>query len=101
MSDISHYSVRVVRSTKPVPKSKFDILADQLAVLEKEVAERKAYLEGLDKTPFGSTCDGCQAPLETEADFAKHFLVNSMDQLNGHLNLGYCPNVNRDSVKYI
>jgi hypothetical protein len=43
------------------------------------------------KTPFGGQCIGCNQPLATEADFAKHFIIP--DPI--YKNLGYCPKSNR------
>lgn len=47
----------------------------------------EAEREGLERTPFGKNCTGCEQLLETEADFAKHFLLYS----RVHKNNGYCP----------
>ena len=66
--------------------------------MERMVAHREAYLkemaylEGLDNTPCGLTCGGCGTLLETEGDFARHFVVSRMDEMNNNLNLGNCPN---------
>lgn len=44
-------------------------------------------LDGLDKQAFGGTCSGCGTRLETEGDFARHFLIRDAT----YLNLGECP----------
>lgn len=46
-----------------------------------------AEKESLRNTPFQSTCSGCDLWLETEADFARHFILFEVR----YKNLGYCP----------
>lgn len=43
--------------------------------------------QSLEKTPLGKNCSGCEEPLLTEADFARHFLLYN----RRHRNVGYCP----------
>jgi hypothetical protein len=43
--------------------------------------------KGLEETPCNLKCAGCEINLQTEADFAKHFVV--LD--SRYLNLGECP----------
>lgn len=45
--------------------------------------------ETLSGIRFGAKCSGCGVHLETEADFARHFIVND----SRYLNLGECPKV--------
>lgn len=70
-------------------RTKWEILEARLTELEKEVAKAKHYMEGLENTPCGLTCHGCNTELPTEADFAKHFTISD----ERFLNLGECPNV--------
>jgi hypothetical protein len=50
----------------------------------------QAYLSlvGLENTPCGLRCSGCDTFLATEADFAKHFRIPD----RRYKNLGECPN---------
>ena len=44
--------------------------------------------EGYESTPCGLHCSGCDIYLDSEADFAKHFIIKDVR----FLNLGECPN---------
>lgn len=68
-------------------RTKVQILRARLAELEAEAAKQRAYLDGLEQTAFGKPCSGCGQLLETELDFAAHFIVTD----ERYLNLGYCP----------
>lgn len=61
-------------------------LADARAATMRAEAAFRA-LRGLENTPCGLTCTGCDTFLETEADFAKHFHVPD----RRFKNLGNCP----------
>jgi len=55
-----------------------------LAAYQKVIDE----MRGMEETVFsGGPCGGCGAPLETEADFARHFVIFD-ERLR---NLGECP----------
>jgi hypothetical protein len=41
----------------------------------------------LNLTTCGAVCSGCETPLATEGDFARHFIVPD----SRYLNVGYCP----------
>lgn len=70
-------------------RTKAEILEERLLEL-KDAAERaENYLNGLRATPCGLTCSGCGSYLETEYDFAAHFLISD----ERYLNLGECPHV--------
>lgn len=51
-------------------------------------AEERILLE---RTPLKVPCTGCLLPLETEADFAKHFVLMRKSPTEFYLNLGWCP----------
>lgn len=72
-------------------RTKWEILEERLVKVRKEYFAARAELMGLENTPFTSNgtgkCSTCGAPLDTEADFAKHFLVTD----ERYLNLGMCP----------
>lgn len=63
---------------KPGAYTKTDLLSDD-------------QMEGLDATPWGLTCSGCDTLLVTEGDFARHFVLPDAT----FLNLGECPNTER------
>jgi hypothetical protein len=75
-------------------RTKWEILTARLVRAEREVAELRDAMAGLERTPCGLKCSGCATPLTTEADFARHFLIPE-ERL---LNVGVCPHVTgRDS----
>jgi hypothetical protein len=49
--------------------------------------EQHQKLDRLETQECGLTCSGCGKVLETEKDFAEHYLVPD----ERFLNLGYCP----------
>lgn len=67
--------------------SKWTILVARLAELEAETEKARSQLKGLDETPCGLRCSGCDAMLATEGDFARHFSIPD----SRYLNLGDCP----------
>lgn len=74
-------------------RSKWEILIDRLAQLDQQAADLRAELEWMLTTPIkvhdepGIFCSGCRYHLDTEGDFAKHYLVDD----ERFLNLGRCP----------
>jgi hypothetical protein len=77
-------------------RSKWDIMNDQYERLDKEAKALLAEILGMQRTPFTANgtgkCSSCGDVLPTEADFAKHFLVEDEQ----FLNLGYCPKARLD-----
>src|SRR4051812_18925499 len=69
-------------------RTKWSILHDRLDEAQAVVNQLRAQLDGLDNTPCGLTCTGCGQKLDTEGDFARHFIVPD----SRYLNLGDCPN---------
>lgn len=69
-------------------RTKWDILTERLSTMEDKAAKLRRELEALQRTTFGLPCSGCLEILETEADFARHYLVRD----ERYLNLGWCPN---------
>lgn len=67
--------------------TKWSVLTGRLAALEAQAAKLREELTGLDATPFGGECGGCDVHLATEGDFARHFIVLDLR----YLNLGGCP----------
>lgn len=68
-------------------RTKAEILENQIIDLRAKAEEIEMQLESLRKTPCGLTCSGCRTYLETEYDFAAHFLIKD----ERYLNLGDCP----------
>ena len=77
--------------------TKYSILAKRLNRAQDEADAIRRQMVGLDNTKCGLTCAGCGTLLETEGDFARHFTVSKMDEMNNNLNLGSCPNKNKDN----
>lgn len=69
-------------------RSKWDILVARRVELQKQLDQANRHLKGLKETPCGIDCSGCHEFFETEADFAKHFVIGD----ERYLNLGECPN---------
>lgn len=67
--------------------TKWSVLQGRLARLEADAAALRAELDGMARTPFDQRCAGCGTLLDTEADFAAHFVVDDLR----YLNLGACP----------
>lgn len=72
-------------------RTKYTILRERLETLEAEAAKARRYLEGLEMTNCNLTCHGCGELLKTEGEFARHFYVKQIDEINNLLNLGSCP----------
>ena len=68
-------------------QTKWNILMRRAAALEAQAWEIREGLKSMERYSLGSPCTGCGMMLETEADFARHFIVKNP----AHLNLGYCP----------
>lgn len=71
--------------------TKWDVLVSRRDELAAQLEAANRELRGLEITRCGLTCSGCGTYLETEADFAKHFVIPDIR----YLNLGNCPNVTR------
>ena len=69
------------------PQTKWSIIQRRIELLEFQAAQLRDELIGLACTPCGIQCAKCGTMLETEADFAKHFVVSDPQ----FLNLGECP----------
>lgn len=67
-------------------RTKDEIIRERVAFLVREANRLVAGLD--DQTPCGLRCSGCGTMLETESDFAKHFIITD----EAYLNLGECPN---------
>lgn len=63
---------------------KYMKIAERFLLLSIEILEQ---MQAMDRTRFGEACPGCDEVLETEADFAQHFLIPN----ETYLNLGRCP----------
>lgn len=72
-------------------KTKWDVLTERRQEAFKKFQELDNQINGLEATPCGLRCSGCNTLLETEADFAQHFIVAPFDIANNNLNLGNCP----------
>lgn len=70
-------------------RTKWQILNERVDNLIEEVSNLTIELVGLSQTKCGLTCSGCGVVLETEKDFADHFVIND----ERYLNLGECPAV--------
>lgn len=63
-------------------------------ITKAEIAESigdTKFIEWAKKTNFGRPCAGCNKVLETEYDFAAHFVISRWDFWRGLFNLGECP----------
>jgi hypothetical protein len=73
-------------------RSKWQILQARTDALMSQLADLTSQLDWMERTPFKANgtgrCSACGTELPTEADFAKHYLVED----ERFLNLGYCPN---------
>lgn len=72
-------------------RTKWEILQDRANVLQEQLNEALAYMNGLAHTPCKLTCEGCGTFLATEKDFAAHFEIPD----ERYLNLGNCPKGSR------
>ena len=68
-------------------RTKMEVLRARTEELRAIVEGADHYMEGLKNTPCGLRCHTCDTLLETEYDFAAHFVVTD----ERHLNLGNCP----------
>lgn len=68
-------------------RTKAEVLEQQIVDLEQDLQLKKHYLEGLKNTPCNIRCSGCGKLLESEYDFAAHFIIPD----ERYLNLGECP----------
>ena len=73
-------------------RSKWQILEARADALMSQLKDISSQLAWMERTPFTANgtgrCSDCDTALHTEADFAKHYLVQ--DEL--YVNLGICPN---------
>jgi hypothetical protein len=79
-------------------RTKWDILQERKRAAEATAVLLQKEIEGLGSTPCVLTgpdgakeyisCSRCGTEFETEADFAKHYLIPD----ERYLNLGECPN---------
>jgi hypothetical protein len=67
--------------------TKWSVLTGRLAALREQAGKIESELEWMRRTAFGSPCSGCGQMLDTEADFAQHFVISSA----AYLNIGACP----------
>jgi len=67
-------------------RTKFEIMKAREAALKEALEAIQHRLEAEENTPCGLSCD-CGQYFETEADFAKHFIIPD----EHFLNLGECP----------
>lgn len=73
-------------------KTKWEILIERRARAKEEFDKLDHQIASLQNTPCNLTCSGCGRELETEADFAEHFLIPD----ERYLNLGWCPEVHTE-----
>lgn len=75
-AEVRNGQLYVTRHIGPAPLllTKWDLLSTE---------EKVQYT----KTAFGFECTNCDELLVTEADFAKHFVIDNVQ----HFNLGHCP----------
>jgi hypothetical protein len=67
--------------------TKWDVLTARQAEAQALADSLARDLNGMEHTPFGKPCVACLTILETEADFARHFILSD----TRYLNLGNCP----------
>lgn len=77
----------------PAPATKWSILQMHMEEAWREFDRIRRNLNWMEHASFGKPCSGCQELLETEADFARHFIVRDPR----FLNLGDCPNIPKES----
>lgn len=68
-------------------RSKWNILNERNEINRAKVLKMDRELESLRNTSCNLHCSGCGVLLETEADFARHYVVKD----ERFLNLGECP----------
>jgi hypothetical protein len=69
-------------------KTKWEILQQRREEAWQKVVSLDNEIAGLLKQSCGLVCGKCGAYHETEADFAKHYVIPD----TRYLNLGWCPN---------
>jgi hypothetical protein len=66
-------------------RTKWEILEARIAAAKKELEQLEAQKNWLMTVRFDAECTHCGQELETEADFAKHFLIPDERLINtGH-----------------
>ena len=68
-------------------RTKWQILNERRAKAQAAADSIAADFRWMERTVFGRPCIGCGTMLETEADFAQHFVIPD----ERYLNLGNCP----------
>jgi hypothetical protein len=68
-------------------RTKWEILQARRAELADELAKLDQYMRGLEGQPCMLRCNKCDKLHNSEADFAKHYLIPD----ERYLNLGHCP----------
>lgn len=68
-------------------ETKWTWLQKRLAGAQAEVDALAGQIQGLENTSYDGQCMTCGHYMETEADFAKHYIVRDPR----YLNLGECP----------
>jgi hypothetical protein len=71
----------------PTPPTKWSVLQHRLDEANAQATRLRRELASLERTPCNLNCSGCGVLLETEADFAQHFVLSD----TRYLNLGECP----------
>lgn len=69
-------------------RTKADVLLEREKDAQVKYERIREYRELLQLTPLELPCAGCGTTLETEWDFASHFVIPD----ERYLNLGECPN---------
>jgi hypothetical protein len=83
--------------------TKWDLLQAELAAAQDKVREVRAVVDYLENTPCTNLegepvrCTVCETAFQTEADFAKHFIVDDPQ----HPNLGNCPRAGEDRTLWV
>lgn len=93
---LDNYALSCRASSAPRELTKWGIKEAELhtALVNRDwktAHDTAAQLAGLVMTNCGLTCETCSTELLTEADFARHFVINFHNRMVGHLNLGECP----------
>lgn len=68
-------------------RTKWEVLEARRMALRLELQKIDRDMAGLEQTTCGLICSGCGELLETEKDFAAHFVIPNEQ----YLNLGECP----------
>lgn len=75
--------------------TKMDVLRDRLIQAEATAVALRNQIDGLWATNCGLQCSGCGEVLDTEGDFASHFVLPQISIMQNTLNLGECPYTER------